>query len=118
MNELALRAYASVYPYSIPVSPFDSHTKKDEEAYPKHPLERDNSSNHQALEQQAETALAARQASIEKTDARNDEPDEEGADHQVDVVELVARILSVHILSGAFRVAAPGLSWIVFRLYA
>lgn len=51
----------------------------------------------EGLEEKGERRLAARQTTVEETDTRDDEPDEEGAHHQIDVVELEAGILGVDV---------------------
>lgn len=78
-------------------------------------MERGHGYDHQALEQQAQAALAARETSIEKANARDDQPDQEGADDEVDIVELEAGILSVYI--DCQWIAASWLRGVELRLY-
>lgn len=49
------------------------------------------------MEKKRETRLATGKTTIEQTDTRNNEPDEESADHEVNVVELIAGVLKVDI---------------------
>ena len=84
--------------------------------YPEHPLESCNGCDHETLEQQAQAALATSEAAVQEPDARDDEPDDEGAEDQVDVVVLVTRVLLVYIDCSAPGVATPGLVWIKLRL--
>lgn len=79
-------------------------------------MEGDDRHHHQTLEEQAEAALATGETAIEKADAGDDEPDEEGADDEVDVVELVASVLRVDVRLKVTRVAAPWLAGVVLRL--
>ena len=82
--------------------------------HPEHPLESHHRCDHKTLKEQRQTALAARETSIEQSDARNDEPDEESANNEVDVVEFDTSILRVDV--DLERIAAPGLGRIELRL--
>lgn len=102
----------------IPTTLLISHhthtlTQQHTTAYPKHPLKGCNSRNHQTLKQQAQAALAARQAAIQETNTRDDEPDDEGAEDEVDVVEFVAGVLRVDVFGRVLAIPTPGLRWVV-----
>lgn len=67
------------------------------------------------MEEKRERALALSHASIEKSDTRDDQEDNEGAEDEVGVVEFVAQVLGVDInLEG---VSTLGFKFIVGRLY-
>lgn len=84
--------------------------------YPEHPLESHSRRDHQTLEQQAQTTLASGEATIEETNAWDDEPDDEGAEDEVGVVVFVAGILGVNVFGGVATVATPGLRGVIFGL--
>jgi hypothetical protein len=73
-----------------------------------------HSHNSERLEQHRQGRLAAGKTRVQEADTRNDQEDEEGHDHQVDVMELQSSVLSVNILD--VRVAAIGLRWVKFWL--
>lgn len=62
--------------------------------------------HHQRLEQHGQGGPATRETAIQETDTRDDEPDQEGHDGQVHVVELECIVLEVHVVVGG--VAAVG----------
>jgi len=81
---------------------------------PEHPLESGHGCDHDGLEEQTEGALAARETAIKQADTGDDEPDDEGAEHQVSVVKFEADIWSVDI---DFKwVATRRMGWIVLGL--
>lgn len=82
--------------------------------HPEHPLESHHRCDHKTLEEQRQTALAARKTSIEQSDARDDEPDEKSANNEVDVVEFDTGVLRIDI--DFQRVTAPGLGRVELRL--
>jgi hypothetical protein len=73
---------------------------------PKHPLEGRHSCNKQRLEEHGQRRLSASEAAIEKTDARDNEPNDEAAEDEVGVVKFVADILRIYV--DFLRVAAIG----------
>ena len=81
---------------------------------PEHPLKRGDGNDHQGLEQHGQRRLPARKAAIQEAEAGNDQPDDEAAEDDVGVVELVAGILQVHVFFE--RVAAIGLGLVEGRL--
>jgi hypothetical protein len=57
-----------------------------------------HSCDGEGLEEKRKRRPAARKSTVEESDTRDDEPHEEGAHHQVDIVELKASVLGVDIL--------------------
>ena len=66
------------------------------------------------MEEQGEGALASGETAVEETNAGNDQPHEERADNQVDIVIFDASVLCVNV--PVKRVAALGMSWVKLRL--
>lgn len=66
---------------------------------PEHPLESDYGHDHQALEEERQTALATCKAAIHQTNSRDDQPDEKATNDEVDIVEFVAAVLGVDIIN-------------------
>jgi hypothetical protein len=56
-----------------------------------------DSSNHQTLEQHSEGGLSSRKTSIEQPNPGYDEPDDEAAKDEVDVMILKPNILSIDV---------------------
>ena len=77
-------------------------------------MERCNCDYHNGLEEQREGALSSGETAIEKTNARDDQPDEEGADDQVNIVIFDTSVLEVDV--NFQGVSALGLSWIELGL--
>lgn len=70
----------------------------------------------QRLEQKRQRRLATCKTGVQERDSRNDEPDQERHDDQVEVVELESLVLSVDILN--VGIAAVGLRLVKFRLHS
>jgi hypothetical protein len=77
-------------------------------------LEGHDGGDEDGLEEQGQGGLAARQAAVQQADAREDKPDYEGAEDQVDVVVFVAGVLGVYI-DGA-GIAAVGVKGVILGL--
>lgn len=82
---------------------------------PEHPLERDDRTDHERLEEEGERRFSAGETSVEKTDSGYDQPYYEATEDQVRVVVLVAHVLGVHVHFE--RVAARGHGFVVARLF-
>jgi hypothetical protein len=64
---------------------------------PENPLKRSHSSDHKTLEQHSKRGLATRETAIEQTKTRNNQPDDEAAEHQVCVLELEPGVLGIDV---------------------
>jgi hypothetical protein len=56
-----------------------------------------HSRNHQTLEKKCQGRLSSCETTIEESDARDDEPNDEAAEHEIGVVIFEADILGIDI---------------------
>lgn len=74
-----------------------------------------HSADHQRLEQQRKRRLPSRKTSIEKSDARDDQPNDGTAEQKVCIMEFEALVRRIHIDLG--RVAAIGVGRVKLGLH-
>jgi len=81
---------------------------------PEHPLEGCDGCHHDGLEEQAQGALSPGETAIEESNARNDQPDDEPAKDELNVMEFKACILGIDV--DFERIAAGRVDWVKLGL--